>query len=197
MAQSEPAPIPSDSVSYIKVHFMYGSKPLPQYRDTEKKWFGGILGGHVGIETDSGRILNFRTNGSFHVFTSEKHRHSCYEEHTENAFYSLFGSNPDSVKRTVVTIPITKIQKQKLDSISAAYLAQTPYDYALIGMRCGAASYEILGQLGIMENYSHSKTYWKIFYPQKLRRRLLDKGEKNHWEIERHVGSVTRKWENE
>ena len=54
-----------DSV-FIKVHFLYGSKPYARYKDTEPKWFGGMLGGHVGIETDSGRILDFGPKGRFH-----------------------------------------------------------------------------------------------------------------------------------
>lgn len=153
------------------------------------------MGGHVGIETDSGHILNFRTRGSFHVFTSNKNRHSRYDDLDYTDFYSLFGSDPDSVKRVIVTVPVTRSQKAKLDSIEALYLKKSPYDYALIGMRCGAATYEILGQLGIMENYSHRKTYWKIFYPQKLRRRLLDKANENNWNIDRQEGSLKRKWE--
>jgi hypothetical protein len=186
---------PAEYTDSIKVHFLYGSRPLSKYRDTERKWFGGVLGGHVGIETDSGRILNFRPDGNFHVFTSQKNRHSRYDEHNFDSFYSLFGSDPDSVKRAIITIPVTRSQKQKLDSIGVAYLKQTPYDYALIGMRCGAAAYEILGQIGIMKNYSRNKTYWKIFYPQKLRRRLLDKATENKWTIERHDGTTHRKWE--
>jgi hypothetical protein len=188
------APVPAFTDS-IKVHFLYGSRPYSKYKKTERKWFGGVLGGHVGIETDSGHILNFRTRGNFHVFTSNKNRHSRYDDLDYTDFYSLFGSDPDSVKRVIVTVPVTRSQKAKLDSIEALYLKESPYDYALIGMRCGAATYEILGQLGIMENYSHRKTYWKIFYPQKLRRRLLDKANENNWDIDRQEGSLKRKWE--
>jgi hypothetical protein len=181
--------------NYIKVHFLYGSKPLPQYKDSERKWFGGVLGGHVGIEGDSGRILNFRHQGSFHVFANKNNRHSLYEEHSFKGFYSIFGGSADSTKKVIVTIPVTAEQKQLFDSLSASYLKETPYDYALMGMRCGAATYEILGQLGIMPEYSYRKTYMKIFYPQRLRRRLLEKAEKNNWIIERFDGSTRRKWE--
>ena len=66
----------TEDTTYIKVHFLYGSRPLSKYRHTERKWFGGVLGGHVGIENDSNHILNFRTSGNFHVFTSNKKRHS-------------------------------------------------------------------------------------------------------------------------
>jgi hypothetical protein len=187
-----PAPEYTDS---IKVHFLYGSRPYSKYKKMERKWFGGILGGHVGIETDSGHILNFRSKGNFHVFTSNRNMHSRFDDHNYTDFYSLFGSDPDSVKWAIVTIPVTKWQKQKLDSLSALYLKETPYDYALIGMRCGAAAYEILSMLGIMKNYPHRKTYWKIFYPQKLRSRLLEKASQNNWPIQRQEGTQRRKWE--
>jgi hypothetical protein len=47
-----------DSV-YLKVHFLYGSKPKKRYQDSEPKWFGGILGGHVGIEGDTNEVVIF------------------------------------------------------------------------------------------------------------------------------------------
>jgi hypothetical protein len=184
-----------EEMTTIKVHFLYGSRPLKKYKDTERKWFGGILGGHVGIEGDSNRILNFRSKGNFHVFTSKKNKHSRYDQHNFQSFYAYFGSNPDSVKRTIVTIPVTYGQKQKFDSIGASYLEQVPYDYALVGMRCGAAAYEILGQIGVVKSYSYEGTYWKIFYPQLLRRRLLALANQNNWQIERQEGTAKRKWE--
>lgn len=181
--------------AFMKVHFLYGSRPLKEYQDTEKKWFGGILGGHVGIEADSNRIINFLPSGSFHIFKKGSDRHSTYAAHNENSFYAILGGDPDSVKKAIVYIPVTAQQKQQFDSIAAAYLAQTPYDYALFGMRCGAAAYEILGQLAILKSYSRKKTAKKIFYPKKLRKRLLKKAAANGWTIERQEGSHKRKWE--
>lgn len=180
---------------YLKVHFLYGSKPLKKYKASEKKWFGGVLGGHVGIEGDTNKILNFSHVGKFHVFNEKKNRHSRFRLHTPTDFYKIFGGTTDSTKQAIVYIPITKKQKQQFDSISTAYLKQTPYDYALFGMRCGAASYEILSQLNILPNYSPSKTYTKIFYPKKLRSRLLKKATQQGWVIEKHNGSLKRKWE--
>src|ERR1700741_2237387 len=75
----EPA-IANDS-TIIKVHFLYGSKPAKQYKDSESKWFGGKLGGHVGIEVDSNRILNFIPQGEFHWFEKKKDPHSRYAIH--------------------------------------------------------------------------------------------------------------------
>lgn len=180
---------------FLKVHFLYGSKPLAIYKKTEPKWFGGILGGHVGIEIDSNKILSFLPNGKFHWFAKSRDKHSSYITHSFTDFYSILGGNADSVKKTVVFIPITSRQKEILDSIANTYLAQTPYDYAFMGMRCGAATYEILGKLDIVANYSYTKTYIKIFYPAKLRRILLQKAFDNNWKILVQPGSFKRKWE--
>lgn len=185
----------SQDTTYLKVHFLYGSKPLRAYTSTEKKWFGGMLGGHVGIEGDSGEILNFLPSGKFHWFAKDKNRHSIYAVHSVEDFYAILGGNPDSVKKAIVYIPITAEQKKQFDSLSSEYLKQTPYDYALFGMRCGAASYEVLSKLSIMTHYSYGKTYTKIFYPKKLRKRLFRKASDNNWVIVRHDGSDKRKWE--
>ena len=185
----------SQDTLYLKVHFLYGSKPLKKYKDTEQKWFGGILGGHVGIEGDSDRIVNFLPSGKFHWFAKMGNRHSTYAVHSAGNFYAILGGNPDSVKKAIVYIPVTRQQKEKFDSVTNAFLKQTPYDYALFGMRCGAAAYDILGQLNIMTNYSYGKTYKKIFYPKKLRKRLFKKAIENGWTIVRQEGSSKRKWE--
>lgn len=122
-------------------------------------------------------------------------RHSSYAVHSPDQFYAILGGNSDSVKKAIVYIPVSHQQKQEFDSIATAYLKQTPYDYALVGMRCGAAAYDILGQLDILTNYSYRKTYKKIFYPKKLRKRLFKKATENGWIIVRQDGSNKRKWE--
>ena len=185
----------SQDSTFIKVHFLYGSKPLKIYKATEKKWFGGVLGGHVGIEGDSDKIVNFSHTGRYHLFAKNGNRHSKFCECSPSKFYGIFDNKPDSVKRTIVYVPVTKEQKQRFDSIASNYLKQTPYDYALFGMRCGAATYEILAQLNILTGYSYSKTYMKIFYPKKIRARLLKKATENGWTILRQDGSSKRKWE--
>ena len=185
----------SQDSAWIKVHFLYGSKPIKLFKDTEKKCVGGVMGGHVGIESDRVRVINFSHQGSFHVFANDGKRHSKFSEHTCSKFYGIFGSHHDSVKKAIVFIPVSRQQKHQFDSISAAYLKQSPYDYALFGMRCGAASYEILAQLGILPDYSNSKTAMKIFYPKKLRTRLLQKAKENGWLVLQQQGSYKRIWE--
>jgi hypothetical protein len=189
------SPCLAQDSQYIKVHFLYGSRPLKKYKSIEPKWFGGMLGGHAGVEADSGRILNFIPSGKFHVFAKKKNPHSSFAVHEPDAFYSILGGSADSVKKTIFYIPVSASQKEIFDSISAAYLQQTPYDYALFGMRCGAATYDLLAQLDILPQYAYSKTYKKIFYPRKLRKRLFRKAATHQWRIEQTAGSSRRKWE--
>lgn len=185
----------SQDTAFIKVHFLYGSKPLKKYRNIEQKWFGGILGGHVGVEGDKDKIINFVPKGKFHWFAKKENKNSAFFLHSFENFYAILGGNSDSVKKAIVYIPITVKQKQKFDSIASAYLKQTPYDYALFGMRCGAATYDILAQINILINFKYSKTYKKIFYPKKLRKILFKKAKENGWTIIRNNGSDKRRWE--
>lgn len=185
----------ADSVLYIKVHFLYGSSPRRAFKASEPKWFGGRLGGHVGIEIDSAHILNFIPHGSFHYFAHPRARHSAFALHDPESFWSIFGSPGDSVQKLTIYIPATIAQKRKLDSLSEAFINSTPYDYAFIGMRCGAAGYNILAHLAIVDTMGLGQTKLSIFYPGKLRKRLIRLAIKNSWKMERHQGSSRRKWE--
>jgi len=153
------------------------------------------MGGHCGIEEQTNEVLSFTPHGTFHWFAKKENRHSSYAFDTENEFYTILGGNPDSVKKAILYIPITNEQKILFDSISAAYVHQTPYDYALFGMRCAAATYEVLAQLNLLPRYSNSKTSRIIFYPKKLRRRLFKLAKTNGWKIERFEGTKKRKWQ--
>ena len=185
----------SQDTIFIKVHFLYGSKPAKKYKNTEDKWFGGKLGGHVGIEVYPDKVMNFVPHGGFHWFARRNNRLSCFVVHTENGFWGIFGATPENVKKETVIIPIITKQKIKLDSIYKEYTTQTRYDYAFIGMRCGAAAYDILGQINILKKYSYRKTYMKIFFPKKLRRKLVKQANKNNWRIVKQDGTLKRKWE--
>ncbi|MEX2232561.1 MAG: hypothetical protein WD824_10400 [Cyclobacteriaceae bacterium] len=186
--------IGQDSVYTIKVHFLYGSKPKKEFKDSERKWFGGKLGGHVGIEYEPDQTVDFVRRGEFHWFAKKNNPHSRFALRSTTAFWGIFGSPAGSVKKASVIIPITRREKIKLDSLVKTYSAQTPYDYAFFGMRCGSATYDILSQLGVLTPYSYRKTYRKIFYPKKLRKRLFAKAGINKWKIDAE-GTSTRKWE--
>jgi len=180
--------------SFIEVQFIYGSKPVKKFKSTEKKWFGGILGGHVGIEDDNGKFYSFEIHGRNKVFSSKSHN-SVYKIETENEFWNAMKTTEDSIKKTTIIIPVSLQQKQKFDSITAAYCKNVPYCYAVFGMRCASSTYDILAQIGLLPRYSHFKTIMTIFYPRKLRKRLLVKAEKNKWTIIRKDGTPKRKWE--
>ena len=180
---------------FIKVHFLYGSKPKREFNDMESKWFGGKLGGHVGIEIDSNKIIDFVPHGDFHYFAHKDNYSSKFATHDQQSFWEIFGGSSESVKKLTILIPISANQKLKLDSIYNAYTQQTPYDYAFVGMRCGAAAYDLLSQIGIFKKLSYRKAYLKIFYPKKLRKRLLKKATQNKWTINKQEGTNRRKWE--
>jgi len=176
------------------VQFLYGSKPIKKYKDSEKKWFGGKLGGHVGIEGEPGKFYSFEKVGNNKIFNG-KPTNSDYKLENEEVFWNVMKTKEDSLKKTTIIIPITIEQKQKFDSITCEYLKEVPYCYAVFGMRCGSSTYEILAQMGILPEYSHFKTYMKIFYPRRLRKRLLSRAQENSWIVIRQEGTPKRKWE--
>lgn len=179
----------------LKVHFLYGSKPSRDYKKTESRWFGGLYGGHVGIELDSDRIINFLPNGRFHLLTHKKNRHSRYEYHTNENFYSILGGEADSAKKLIIYIRIGRKQKSTYDSLCAKYTSRSPYDYALLGMRCGAAAYDILTQLNILPKSKRNGMALRIPYPKILRKKLIEKASKNNWRMQRFEGTKRRIWE--
>ena len=67
----------SDSVYFIKVHFVYGSKPLKKYKSTEQKIVGGLHGGHVSIQVEE-NDYSFEPINRIHIFPHKKNHHSSY-----------------------------------------------------------------------------------------------------------------------
>ncbi len=179
----------------FKSSFSLRLKAIKKYKDTEQKWFGGVLGGHVGIEADSDKVVNFLPGGKFHCFAKKNNKHSSFAVHTVTNFHEILGGKPEAVKKAIMFIPVTIQQKQKFGSIASVYFKNTPCEYALMGMRCGAAAHDMLAQLDILTSNSQRKTYRKIFYPKKLRKRLLKKASINGWKVVRQKGSNKRKWE--
>lgn len=161
----------------------------------EDKWFGGKLGGHVGVEFRDGQILNFLPSGEFHYIAHKNDKNSKFAIHSVDGFYSMFGTHQDSVKKLIVHIPISAEQKATLDSLAMAYMQEVPYDYAFLGMRCGSAAYDVLDEIDIVKNRGYRATILKIFYPKKLRKRLIKKVKENDWKFERQRGTIRRKWE--
>lgn len=175
---------------YIKVHFLYGSKPKKKYRDTEKPWFGGLHGGHVSIEIDSD-VVGFIPVRSVHVMQKNYNKHSKFvSEELEG-----WAKDTATLKYTTITIPVSKAQLDTIRKIHAAYLKNAPYDYAFIGMRCAAATHDILGRAGIVSWKPNKVNMFKNFYPKLLRKQLLKLAKKRGYAITRQPGRKTRKWE--
>ncbi len=181
----------------IRVHFLHGSKPKYKYKHTEDKWFGGLLGGHAGVEYAPNCILNFVPKARFHFFSKRNIINSRFVVHDTLSFYEILSGKTDSVKKTIISIRISPVQKLKLDSIVSCYRKHSPYDYAFFGMRCGAAAYDVLAQVEVLEAHSFSKTWRSIFYPRRLRRKLESKQLANVTQIKKVQGSYKRKWEND
>ncbi len=183
--------------TYIKVHFLYGSRPKKEFKETEDKWFGRIHGGHVGIEIDSNYIIDFGPAGKFHIFSRDNDRNSTFHNSSCNGFWRTFGADSDQVKRMTVIIPINTHQRRLLDSLAEAYTAETPYDYAFFGMRCAAAACDVLAQIGVVKKHSQFGTWRRNFYPKRFRHHLVRKAKKEGWTIVKHEGCSTRVWEND
>lgn len=181
----------TDSTHFIKVHFLYGSKPLKKYKNkTEMKYFGGMHGGHVTIEVDS-IDYGFSPSGRVHMISHPRKHHSQYDgKHTHNQ-----PPYPKGYKVVTFIIPLTEEQHTQIQKIETNYCAQPPYDYAFIGMRCAASAEDILGQLGIVRKKKRLGNVFGTFYPKKLRKRMFKLAAKNNYKIVTQEGRPTRKWE--
>lgn len=179
----------------VTVHFLYGSKPAQGFEQEESRWFGGRRGGHVGLEVQANRVLNFMPSGKFHWLSHERDRHSRFAELTVSQTYQCLGGSKGELKTAAIRIPLDSVQFQLLQQIVTRYLDQTPYDYAFMGMRCAAATDEVLAQLGITKRRRFWGTVFHTFRPRALRKRLLRKAEVDGWEVLRQEGSVRRIWE--
>jgi hypothetical protein len=183
-----------DSV-YIKVHFLYGSKPAKAYKGEERKWFGGRPGGHVGVETNPDQVLHFMPKGTFHYVGRQKNRHSQYRYEPAVNFWQIFDARIDSLKRLTIVVPVSAMQKRALDSIRVAFLEETPYDYAFLGMRCAAATYDIMSHAGFFTHRHHRFLRFYIFRPKTIRKKMLRLARQYDWEIQRKEGTKRRVWE--
>lgn len=165
-----------------------------KFKDSETRWFGGVHGGHVGIEVEKNQIFNFIPNGDFHIFNHERQRNSKFVFHDSIEFWKIFGV-VKNVKKASIIIPITKTQKQDLEKIVYEYSNKTPYDYAFFGMRCGAATYDLLSKIGILKKVSNNNLIFKVFYPKRLRKMLFKLSLKKKWVVLKKNGSTQRIWE--
>ena len=176
----------------IAVHFLYGSVPAPGYKNSESKWFGGKKGGHVTIETGDS-IIGFQPGGKCHLFGKKKKCNGYFSyEQKQN-----WVKDSSSLKYTSVIIPVNDNNYSKVRTTLNNYLTKSPYDYAVFGMRCAAATYDVLEETGILRKRSRLGKWISFFYPQLLRRRLLKVANANHFTVVKNNGRMSRKWEKE
>jgi hypothetical protein len=187
---SELANAQTDSSYMMKIHFLYGSSPLHKHRKTEKKEFGGLHGGHVTIQA-GGRDIGFERWQGFHVFPRRRNMKAAFLQRSAD---TVMVKNRESRTLTIY-IPLSHAQFDTLMAISGTYCAKAPYDYAFFGMRCAAATQDILARLGLMKKRSRRGHIVTAFYPKRLRKRLIRMAGKNGYAMQRTEGRSTRRWE--
>ena len=178
----------SDSTYTIKINFLYGSRPAKGYHQQEEKLFGGIKGGHVNIEA-GGRVLDF-TPGNNPLFPHNKNPSGGF---SINQSVSWDGDD----KWKTIIVPVSAEQYMELQKLFDSVTAETPYDYAIFGMRCAAASYDMLSKIGLFKEYPNSKNIATHFYPKLLRKKILKWADKNNYAVISNEGRSTRKWESD
>ena len=178
----------SDSTYTIKLNFLYGSRPAKGYRHHESKLFGGIKGGHVNIEA-GGRVLDF-TPGNNPLFPHNKKPSGGF------SINQSVNWDGDDKWKTII-IPVSEEQYLALQKIFDSVAAKTPYDYAIFGMRCAAASYDVLSKIGLFKPYPNDKNVITHFYPKLLRKKILKWADKNNYMVISNEGRPSRKWESD
>lgn len=181
-----------DSSRFIKVHFLYGSKPKRKYKDTEYKAFGGIHGGHVTIQVDDIDYGFVPTTNRVHIFARKEYKSDFVDN-------QLNGQEPYSKENKTVTfiIPITQQQYLDIKRIHKTYCDTSPYDYAFFGMRCASTTQDILGQIAVVKKKKRVGNIVTTFYPKKLRKRLFKLAKKNNYQVIKNEGRLSRKWESD
>jgi hypothetical protein len=177
-----------DSTYTIKINFLYGSRPAKGYHQQESKLFGGIKGGHVNIEAGD-RVLDFAP-GNNPLFPNNKKPSGGFSIHN-----SLYWDGDDKWKTVIV--PVSETQFMELQKIFDSVATRTPYDYAIFGMRCAAASYDVLSKIGLFKEYKNGMNVVTHFYPKLLRKKILKWADKNNYTIISNEGRPSRKWESD
>jgi hypothetical protein len=175
---------------YIYIHFLYGSKPAAGCKHIEKKWFGGLHGGHVSIQCDS-IITGFEPARGCHIFPHNRKKDCRF---LEEEFFE-WAEDTVGLKYLSITIPVSQAQLDSVRAIQKRYVADPPFDYAFFGMRCAASTYFILSQVGIVPERSRFFNILTHFYPKPLRKKMIKMAKIRGYKMERHEGRKSRRWE--
>ena len=182
--------IANDSLSYtIKINFLYGSKPAKGFKKSESKLFGGIKGGHVNIQAGD-RVLDFMPGNN--PLLPNKHNPTGGFRLNRSIYWDT-----TNTKWTSIEVPVSPEQYSYLQRLFDSLSAKTPYDYAIFGMRCAAASYDVLSDIGLFKKIPNPKNISKHFYPKLLRKKVLKWAEENNYSIINKEGRQSRKWESD
>jgi hypothetical protein len=188
-------PMPASAQDSITIHFLHGSRPARHAAGTEPRWLGGKLGGHVGLAFAPDSILHFIPRGKFHWVGRRAPKHSCFLVSSEEQFLGVLGGSAGAYQTTTITLPVDSVQASRLAAVKTSYLAETPYDYAFLGMRCAAATDDLLAKLGVTRRRGYWGTIFGTFHPRALRKRLLRMAARQGWPVAVAQGSELRKWQ--
>jgi hypothetical protein len=180
----------STTTSYfIKLNFLYGSKPAKGFKKTESVYFGGLKGGHVSIEA-GGRVLDFMPGNN--PLLPNKTKPTGGFRLNQSIYWDTTSS-----KWAFVYVPVSAEQYNKLQVLFDSLSAHTLYDYAIFGMRCAAASYDVLSMIDLFPELSIKQNVAVHFYPKLLRKKILKWAKENNYIIREHEGRSSRKWESD
>ncbi len=172
------------------IHFIHGSIPLENCIYPRKR-LGGLLGGHVEVELD-GQIYGFRLSKlPVHIFPNNADFNAKYEVNTKEAWLK----RTEYEKITSIHLPITHVQKNKLEQILKIHLIHVPYDYAFFGKRCASSTAEILSNSDIFSPLSNAEIMIAFLAPNPLRNTLINVANKQHFLINKKQGVDCRIWE--
>ncbi|MFZ1527665.1 MAG: hypothetical protein WAT19_02880 [Ferruginibacter sp.] len=176
----------------IVVHFLYGSVPAKGYKETEPKMFGGKKGGHVSIQMGDS-IIGFQPKGTCHIVPKSQNPNGYFRADK----LADWQRDTAGAKHVSILIPLTDAQYYQLKNKLDSQLQKTPYDYAVFGMRCAAATYDALEDIGIVKEKGKTAKWTNYFYPQLLRRKMLKLAVERNYTVLRQPGRKSRVWEME
>lgn len=174
------------------IHFIYGSKPKQEFRDVEEKIPGGLLGGHIFIQCGE-NYYGFESvnRKKIHLFPRKKFNSIYTKEHISN-----WTSNHNHEKILSIELPVETRTLNKIYYLLEKFHQKTPYDYAVMGMRCASSTYQVLSEAGFFPFASNFKSMFLIPYPAVLRKKVLRIARSNSYKIKIQSGSSRRIWEN-
>ncbi len=173
------------------IHFVYGSKPKREFRNIGERVPGGLLGGHIYIQSGE-NVYGFESiyHNRIHIFPHRRFNSIFKKEHL-NDWKTATGDQ----KMASIEIPVEATAIRHLNNLLENFHRQTPYDYAVFGMRCGSSTYQILSELGIFPVASKIVTMLRIPYPGILRKKMLRIAETSNYKVTTQAGNTRRTWE--